>query len=66
MAAPLEAAIAGFETLAQHLAAQSPERAEMPVEMIGAYTGAIEEIVRMPLLAGEEDELPDLIDASGT
>ena len=63
VAAPLEAAIAGFETLAQHLAAQSPERAEMPAEMIGAYTGAIEEIVRMRLLAGEEDELPDLIDA---
>jgi AcrR family transcriptional regulator len=60
---PLEGAIAGFEALAREIAAQSPERAEMPAEMIGAYTGAIEEIVRMRLLAGEEAELPDLIDA---
>jgi AcrR family transcriptional regulator len=59
---PLEGAIAGFEALAIQIAAQSPERAGMPDEMVRAYTGALEEIVRMRLLAGQEAELPDLID----
>lgn len=60
--APLEQTIAGFESLVQRMLAQSPERAEMPPEMIGAYIGAIQEIVRMKLLAGREAELPDLMD----
>jgi AcrR family transcriptional regulator len=63
VSAPLEAAIAGFEALAAQIAAQAPDRAPMPIEMTGAYTGAIEEIVRMRLLAGTEAELPDLMDA---
>jgi AcrR family transcriptional regulator len=60
--APLEAAIAGFEALARAIVANSPERAAMPDEILGAYIGALEEIVRMRLLSGEEAALPDLID----
>ena len=60
--APLEGAIAGFEMLAKTIIAQSPERAAMPDEMLAAYIGGLEEIVRMRLLSGEEDALPDLID----
>jgi AcrR family transcriptional regulator len=60
--APLEVAIAGFEALTREIVAQSPERAAMPAEMIAAFTGAIEEVARMRLLAGREVEIPDLID----
>jgi AcrR family transcriptional regulator len=60
--APLEEATAGFEALAQQMLAQSPQRAEMPAEMTSAYIGAIQEIVRMRLLAGREAELPGLMD----
>jgi AcrR family transcriptional regulator len=63
VSAPLEAAIASFESLAAEIAAEAPDRAPMPAEMTAAYTGAIEEIVRMRLLAGTEAELPDLMDA---
>ena len=60
--APLERAIGGFEELAQQMVAQSPERAKMPAEMVAAYIGAIEEILRMRLLGGREAELPGLMD----
>jgi AcrR family transcriptional regulator len=60
--APLEAAITGFEALARAIIEHSPERAAMPPEMITAYTGGVEEMVRMRLVAGEEEFLPDLID----
>ena len=60
--APLEAAIAGFEALARMIIAQVPERAGMPDEILAAYIGALEEIVRMRLLSGEENALPDLMD----
>ena len=60
--APLEAAIAGFEALARMIIAQVPERAAMPDEILAAYIGGLEEIVRMRLLSGEEDALPDLMD----
>jgi AcrR family transcriptional regulator len=60
--APLEAAIAGFEALAKMIIAQVPERAAMPDEILAAYIGAVEEIVRMRLLSEEQDTLPDLMD----
>src|SRR5262249_13259816 len=60
--APLEGAIAGFEALARMTIQNSPERAAMPDEILAAYIGALEEMVRMRLLAGEERALPDLID----
>jgi AcrR family transcriptional regulator len=60
--AALERLLAGFEVLAREMAAQSPERAGTPPEMTAAFTGAIEEIARMRLVAGEEAELPGLID----
>ena len=60
--APLERALAGFEALARQMLAQSPERARMPVEMVAAYLGAIEEILRMRLLGGREAELPGLME----
>jgi AcrR family transcriptional regulator len=60
--APLERAVVGFEQLAQQMVAQSPERAQIPDEMVSAYIGAIQEVVRMRLLAGKEAELPALMD----
>ncbi len=60
--APLEAAIAGFEALARMIIEQVPERAAMPDEILAAYIGGLEEIVRMRLLSGEQDALPDLMD----
>ncbi len=60
--APIEAAVAGFEALSKQMVAQSPERAQMPAEMIAAYTGAIEEVVRMRLLAGKQAGLPGMMD----
>ena len=59
---PLANVIAGFEALSRAMVAQSPERAGMPPEMTAAYIGAMEEVVRMRLLAGEQDRLPDLMD----
>jgi AcrR family transcriptional regulator len=60
--APLERAMAGFEGLVRRMLEQSPERAGMPAEMVGAYIGAIEEVVRLRVLGGREGELPGLMD----
>ena len=61
--APLEGAIAGFEALARMIMEHAPDdRAAMPDEILAAYVGALEEIVRMRLLSGEEGALPNLID----
>jgi AcrR family transcriptional regulator len=60
--APLEQAFVGFEWLAGQMVEQSPERAEMPGEMISAYIGAIEEVVRLRVVDSRESELPGLMD----
>lgn len=59
---PLEHAVAGFEWLTQQMLAQSPERAEMPAEMVSAMIGAQQEIARTRLRHGREKELPGLMD----
>jgi AcrR family transcriptional regulator len=58
----LENAVAGFEWLTRQMLAQSPERAEMPAEMITAHIGAQQEITRTRLRRGREAELPELMD----
>jgi AcrR family transcriptional regulator len=60
--APLEKAVAGFEWLTRRMLEQSPERAEMPPEMVSAMIGAQQEIARTRLLQGREGELPGLSD----
>jgi AcrR family transcriptional regulator len=60
--APLEAAVEGFEWLARQTLAQSPERAEIPAEMVSAHVGAMREIVSTRLREGREAELPGLMD----
>jgi AcrR family transcriptional regulator len=59
---PVEAAIAGFEWLTQQTLKQSPERADMPAELIAAHIGAQQEIARTRLRHGTEAELPRLTD----
>jgi AcrR family transcriptional regulator len=59
---PLEQAVAGFEWLTRQTLEQSPERADMPAEMISAHIGAQQEIARTRLLQGRESELPKLTD----
>lgn len=56
--APLERAVAGFEALARETLAQSPERADIPAEMVSAYVGAVQEIARTRLLQGRQEEMP--------
>jgi len=58
---PAERAVEGFELMARKRLAESPERAEMPPEMISAYVGAMAEIARTRLLRGKEAELPGLM-----
>jgi AcrR family transcriptional regulator len=58
--APVEAAIAGFEWLTRKTLEQSPERAEMPAELVTAHIGAQQEIARTRLRRGAEGELPVL------
>lgn len=58
---PLENAIAGFEWLTKQMLEQSPERADMPAEMIAAHIGAQHEITRTRLRRGTEAELPELM-----
>ena len=60
---PLEQAVAGFEWLTQQMLAQSPERAEMPAEMVSAMIGGQQEIARTRLRHGREAELPGLVDS---
>jgi AcrR family transcriptional regulator len=59
---PLERAVAGFESLTRQTLEQSPERAEMPAEMVSALIGAQQEIARTRLHLGREAELPGLMD----
>jgi AcrR family transcriptional regulator len=59
---PLEQAVAGFTWLTRRMLEQSPERAEMPAEMVSAHIGAQQEIARTRLLQGREGELPQLTD----
>jgi len=59
---PLEQAMAGFEWLTRQLLEQSPERAEMPPEMVMALLGAQQEIARSRLREDREEELPQLTD----
>ena len=59
---PLENAVAGFEWLTRQTLAQSPERAEMPGEMVSAHIGAMREIASTRLREGREAELPGLMD----
>lgn len=58
----IENAVAGFEWLTRQMLEESPERADMPAEMISAHIGAQEEIARTRLRRGQEAELPELID----
>jgi AcrR family transcriptional regulator len=57
----LAKAMARFETLVLGLLAESPERAAMPEEIVGAWIGGVQEIARERLRRGREDELPDLM-----
>jgi AcrR family transcriptional regulator len=57
---PLERAMAGFEWLTRQVLEQSPERAEMPAEMVMALMGSQQEISRNRLREGREKELPGL------
>jgi len=59
---PLEQAMAGFELLTRQVLERSPERAEMPAEMVMALMGAQQEIARNRLREGREEELPRLTD----
>ncbi|MGN6815143.1 MAG: TetR/AcrR family transcriptional regulator [Solirubrobacterales bacterium] len=59
---PLEQAMAGFEWLTRQVLERSPERADMPAEMIMALMGAQQEIARNRLREGRERELPGLTD----
>jgi AcrR family transcriptional regulator len=59
--ARLEGPIGGFEALTAELLAASQERAGMPAQMIRAFVGAMEEIVRTRLRRGSEAELPALM-----
>jgi AcrR family transcriptional regulator len=58
----IDNAVAGFEWLTRQMISQSPERAQMPAEMIGAHIGAQQEIIRTRLRQGREAELPALMD----
>ena len=58
----IENAVAGFEWLTRQMLEQSPERAEMPAEMVTAHIGAQQEIARTRLRRGQEAELPGLMD----
>jgi AcrR family transcriptional regulator len=58
----IENAVAGFEWLTQQMLEQSPERAEMPAEMVTAHIGAQQEIARTRLRRRQEGELPELMD----
>jgi len=59
---PLEQAVAGFEWLTRQVLERSPERAQMPAEMIMVLMGAQQEIARNRLREGREEELPGLTD----
>jgi AcrR family transcriptional regulator len=59
---PLEQAVAGFEWLTRQMLERSPERREMPAEMVSAMMGAQQEIARTRLRQGRERELPGLMD----
>lgn len=58
--APIEQAITGFEWLTRQVLQQSPERADMPAEMIMALMGAQQEMARNRVREGREQELPAL------
>jgi AcrR family transcriptional regulator len=58
----LEQAVAGFEWLTRKMLEESPERAEMPADMVSAHIGAQQEIARTRLRLGREAELPGLMD----
>ena len=58
----IENAVAGFEWLTRQMLEQSPERAEMPAEMVTAHIGAQQEIARTRLRRRQEAELPALMD----
>jgi AcrR family transcriptional regulator len=60
--AVVDQARAGFEEMARQALARSPERADIPAEMVGAYIGAVGEITRTRLLAGRVAELPAIMD----
>lgn len=60
--APVEQTVSGFEAVAKEVLDRSPERADMPAEMIAALIGGLEEIARLRLIAGTEGELPAAID----
>lgn len=57
---PLEEALSTLERRLQAGAAESPQRAGMSAEMIGALVGAALEVVRTRLREGREDELVEL------
>lgn len=58
----LRAAVEGFEWLTRQTLEQSPERAEMPAEMISAHIGSMREIASTRLWEGRIGELPGLMD----
>lgn len=58
----IDQATAGFEAVTAQVLRESPERAEMPDEMVRAYVGAVQEICRSRLRQGTESELPAVMD----
>lgn len=60
--APVNGAIAGFEWLTRQMLEQSPERADIPEELVTAHIAAQQEIARARLRRGTEKELPELTD----
>jgi AcrR family transcriptional regulator len=57
---PLEEALRALERKMQAATAESPERAGMPAEMIGALIGGAVEVARTRLRRGTETELTEL------
>ncbi len=59
---PLRATATAFEGRILAMLAESPERAEIPPQMVRAYIGALTEVARTRLRRGKEAELPALMD----
>lgn len=58
---PLRRTVTGFETVAREVLDRSPDRADMPAEMVTALIGALQEMARSRLLDDRQEELPEAI-----
>ncbi|HYI99576.1 MAG TPA: TetR/AcrR family transcriptional regulator [Thermoleophilaceae bacterium] len=57
-----ERAAAGIEALARRGMERSPERVEMPADVVRAIVGGLRTVIQRRLRAGTEQELPGMID----